>query len=252
MTSNVVLSTEEFEVVGTRPIRHDGTDKVTGRAQYSADIQLPGLLHGKVLRSPHPHARIKSIDTSRALALPGVQAVVTSEDFPQPSGKVMDLGEGVMANPRFLSNNCLAADKVLYKGHAVAAVVATSPHLAEQAVALIEVDYEVLKPVVDVLEAMKEDAPVLHERLANQSSPTARGGLRSDDDTGKSTNIANHFVFEVGDLEEGFREADVIVEREFKTASVHQGYIEPHSATALSEPRRPPHRLVQQSGPFQR
>ena len=236
MTSNVVLSTEEFEVVGTRPIRHDGTDKVTGRAQYSADIQLPGLLHGKVLRSPYPHARIKSIDTSRALALPGVQAVVTSEDFPQPSGKVMDLGEGVMANPRFLSNNCLAADKVLYKGHAVAAVVATSPHLAEQAVALIEVDYEVLKPVVDVLEAMKEDAPVLHERLANQSSPTARGGLRSDDDTGKSTNIANHFVFEVGDLAEGFREADVIVEREFKTASVHQGYIEPHSATALWSP----------------
>ena len=236
MTSNIVLSTEEFEVVGTRPIRHDGTDKVTGRAQYSADIQLPGLLHGKVLRSPHPHARIKSIDVSRALALPGVQAVVTSEDFPQPSGKVMDLGEGVMANPRFLSNNCLAADKVLYRGHAVAAVVAASPHLAQQALSLIDVDYEVLKPVVDVLEAMKEDAPVLHERLANQSSPTARGGLRSDDDTGKSTNIANHFVFEVGDLEQGFREADVIVEREFKTASVHQGYIEPHSATALWSP----------------
>ena len=234
MTSNIVLSTEEFEVVGSRPIRHDGTDKVTGRAQYSADIQLPGLLQGKILRSPHPHARIKSIDTSRALALPGVRAVVTSQDFPQPSGKVMDLGEGAMANPRFLSNNCLAADKALYKGHAVAAVAADSLHLAEEALSLIDVDYEVLKPVVNVLEAMKEDAPVLHERLANLSNPNMRpGGLRSDDDTGKATNIANHFVFEVGDIEQGFQEADVIVEREFKTASVHQGYIEPHSATAL-------------------
>ena len=101
MASNVVLSTQEYKVVGTRPIRHDGTDKVTGRAQYSADIQLPGLLHGKVLRSPHAHARIKSIDATRALALPGVKAVVTSADLPQPSGLVSDLGEGlVMNNPK--------------------------------------------------------------------------------------------------------------------------------------------------------
>ena len=234
MTSNIVLSTEEFEVVGTRPIRHDGTDKVTGRAQYGADIQLPGLLHGKILRSPHPHARIKSIDTARALALPGVQAVVTSADLPQPSGKVMDLGEGAMANPRFMSNNCLAGDKALYKGHAIAAVAASSLHLAEEALSLIDVEYEILPAVVTVLEAMKDDAPVLHERLANLSNPNMRpGGLRSDDDTGKATNIANHFVFEAGDLAQGFKEADVIVEREFKTASVHQGYIEPHSATAL-------------------
>ena len=234
MTSNIVLSTEEFNVVGTRPIRHDGTDKVTGRAQYGADIQLPGLLYGKVLRSPHPHARIKSIDTSRALALPGVQAVVTSEDLAQPSGKVVDLGEGLITNPRFLSNNCLAADKVLYKGHAVAAVAAATPHLAEEALALIDVDYEILKPVIDLLDAMKEDAPVLHERLANLTNPNMRpGGLRSDDDTGKASNIANHIYFEVGDLAKGFQEADVIVEREFRTAQVHQGYIEPQTATAL-------------------
>ena len=234
MTSNIVLSTEEFNVVGTRPIRHDGTDKVTGRAQYGADIQLPGLLQGKVLRSPHPHARIKSIDASRALALPGVFAVVTSADLPQRSGKVIDLGEGAMTNPRFQSNNCLAGDKALYKGHAIAAVAATSIHLAEQAIALIDVEYEVLKPVVDVLDAMKDDAPVLHERLANLANPNVRpGGLRSDDDTGKSNNIANHIFFEAGDLAKGFEEADVIVEREFRTASVHQGYIEPHSATAL-------------------
>ena len=142
MASNVVLSTQDYNVVGTRPIRHDGTDKVTGRAQYGADIQLPGLLHAKILRSPHPHARILSIDTSRALALPGVKAVVTSKDFPQPSGKVTDLGEGAMVNLKFLSNNCLAGDKVLYKGHAVAAVAATSSHVAEQALSLIDVKYD--------------------------------------------------------------------------------------------------------------
>lgn len=234
MASNIVLATQEFDVVGKRPIRHDGADKVTGRAQYGADVRLPGLLHGKVLRSPHPHARIKSIDARRALALPGVKAVVTSADLPQPKGAVVDLGEGAMTNPKFLSNNCLAAGKVLYKGHAVAAVAASSLHIAEQAISLIDVDYEVLPAVVDVLQAMAEDAPVLHERLANLSNANVRpGGLRSEDDIGKSTNIANHFVFELGDVEQGFREADVIVEREYHTASVHQGYIEPHAATAL-------------------
>ena len=234
MASNLVLSTQEYKVVGTRPIRHDGTDKVTGRAQYGADIQLPGLLHGKILRSPHPHARIKSIDASRALALPGVKAVVTSADFSQPSGKVADLGEGAMVNLKFLSNNCLAAEKALYRGHSVAAVAATSAHVAEEALSLIDVDYEVLPPVINVLDAMKEDAPVLHERLATLSNPAMRpGGLREEDDAGKGTNISNHFVFEIGDMEEGFKEADVIVEREYNTASVHQGYIEPHSATAL-------------------
>ena len=234
MTSNIVLSNQEFNVVGTRPIRHDGTDKVTGRAQYGADINLPGLLFGKILRSPHPHARIKSINTSRALALTGVHAVVTSEDLPEASGRVVDLGEGAMTNPKFLSNNCLAAEKALYKGHAVAAVAADSAHLAEEALALIEVDYEVLPPVNDVLDAMKEASPVLHERLATLSNPNLRpGGLRSEDDTGQGSNVANHFVFEIGDLEKGFQEADVIVEREYRTKAVHQGYIEPQSATAL-------------------
>ena len=233
MASNVVLSTQEYKVVGTRPIRHDGVDKVTGRARYGADINLPGLLYGKMLRSPHPHARIKSIDTTRALALPGVKAVVTSADLPQPAGRLAEQPEGAMINPKFLSNNCLAGDKVLYKGHAVAAVAATSQHIAEQALALIDVDYEVLPFVTDVLDAMKEDAPVLLERLVNSTNPNVRtGGLRSDDDTGKASNIANHFVFELGDLDQGFKEADIVVEREFRTQSVHQGYLEPHTATA--------------------
>jgi len=232
--ANRVLSTKEYKVVGTRPIRHDGMDKVTGRARYGADIQMPGLLFGMVLRSPHSHAKIKSIDPSRALALTGVKAVVTAAEFPQPSGRVSDLGEGVMVNPKFMSNNALAADKALYKGHAVAALAATSPHLAEQALALIDVEYEVLPSVVNVLDAMRDDATILHEDLASLSNPYIRmGGLRSDDETSKPTNIANHFVFEVGDPEKGFQEADVIVEREFDTMTVHQGYIEPHTCTAM-------------------
>ncbi len=234
MASNVVLSNEEFNVVGSRPVRHDGNDKVTGRARYSADMTLPRLLHGKILRSPHAHARIKAIDATRALALSGVKAVVTSADFAQPSGKVADLGEGAMANPKWISNNCMASEKALYKGHAVAAVAATSLQVAEEALALIDVDYEVLLAVTDIIEAMKDDAPVLHERLANSQNVNIRpGGLRDDDDAGKATNISNHFVFELGDAEKGFKEADIIVEREYRTATVHQGYIEPHSATAM-------------------
>ena len=234
MTSSIVLSNQEYKVVGSRPIRHDGADKVTGRARYSADIHLPGLLHARVLRSPHGHARIKSIDVSRALALPGVAAVVTSKEFTQHAGRAADLGEGAMVNSKFLSNNCLADDKVLYKGHAVAAVAATDGNIAEQALSLIDVDYEVLPVVIDPVEAMKDDAPILHDMLHTLSSTTIRtGGLRSEGEAPiKATNISNHFVFETGDPDQGFLEADVIVEREYRTESVHQGYIEPHSATA--------------------
>ena len=231
--SNIVLSTKEYNVIGTRPIRHDGAEKVTGRARYGADVILPGLLHAKVLRSPHAHARIKSINTSRAEVLPGVRAVVTSAEFPQPKGRLSDQSEGAMVNPRFLSNNCLAGDKALYRGHAVAGVAATSVHIAEQALQLIDVEYEVLPGVTDILEAMKPGAPVLHERLSNATDANVRpGGLRDDDDRSASTNIANHFFFEAGNIEQGFNDADVIVEREFRTESVHQGYIEPHTSTA--------------------
>ena len=234
MASNVDISDQAFNVVGTRPIRHDGNDKVTGRARYSADMTLPRMLVGKVLRSPHAHAKINSIDTSKAEALSGVLAIVTSADFAQPGGKITDLGEGAMANPKWISNNVMAAEKALYKGHAVAAVAAINNEIAEQAAALIDVDYEVLPAVTDVLEAMKDDAPVLHERLANSTNADIRpGGLRDDDDTEKATNISNHFTFELGDADKGFKAADVIIEREYRTATVHQGYIEPHTATAM-------------------
>ena len=163
---NIVLSEKDYAVVGKRPIRPDGIAKVTGRATYGADIRLPGMLYGKILRSPYAHARIRSIDTRHAEELPGVYATMTAADLAQPSGKLVDLGEGVQHNMRFLSNNLMAADKVLYKGHAVAAVAATSPHLAEEALALIQVEYEELPPVLTAEDAMKLGAPLLHERLA--------------------------------------------------------------------------------------
>ncbi|PKB69230.1 MAG: oxidoreductase [SAR202 cluster bacterium Io17-Chloro-G5] len=229
-TTNTQQSPEasQYDVVGTRPIRHDGVDKVIGAAKYGADIQLSGMLHGKVLRSPYAHARIRSIDTSKAEAISGVTAVVTSKDFPIISDSIIDLSE-TQGNARLMAEHVMAADKALYKGHAVAAVSATSPHIAELALEAIEIDYEVLKPVLSLEEAMKEDAPLLHDNLTTyfKLERFAKG-----DDTGAKSNIASHIQHKLGDVEEGFQEADVIVEREFTTQTVHQGYIEPHASTA--------------------
>ena len=228
---NMVLSTQEFDVVGTRPIRHDGPDKVMGRARYAADIHLTGMLHGKILRSPHPHARIRGIDARRALALPGVMAVVTAADFPEVSAEAADLAEGANVNYGFYSRNVMAREKALYRGHAIAAIAAASPHLAEEALALIDVDYEVLPAVLNADEALQPDAPLLHERLVTMDSPAMRPGGWGDRSE-PVTNLANRFEFRLGDLEQGFAAADAVAEREFHTRPVHQGYIEPHAATA--------------------
>jgi len=216
------LQEHKFKVIGTRPLRHDGVDKVTGRAQYGADITLPGMLHGKVLRSPHAHARIKSIDTAVARALPGVKVVITGKDLPDLPAGSQPMGELVI-NPRYLSMNILARDKVLYDGHAVAAVVATSPYIAEEALGLIKVEYEVLPLVLEVRQAMQAGAPILLPELRTSGSPE-----KSD----TPTNIASQVRFARGDLDAGFKAADVIIEREFNTSMVHQGYIEPHNAVA--------------------
>ncbi len=212
----------KFKVIGTRPIRHDGVDKVTGRAQYGADIDLPGLLHGKVLRSPHAHARIKSIDASAALAVPGVKAVITSADLPELPSGVVPMGELPM-NPRYLSMNVLARGKVLYDGHAVAAIAATNPHIAEEAAKLIKVDYEVLPHNANVVDAMKDDAPIMLPEVRTSGAA---------EKTDKETNTASQLRFARGDLDAGFAAAEVVIEREFDTAMVHQGYIEPHNAVA--------------------
>ncbi len=221
--TNGTNGTTGYKVVGTRPIRHDGMDKVTGRAVYANDVHLPNMLHGKFVRSPHAHARILSIDTSAAEKLPGVTAVCTRADFGEVDDRIQEMGED-SANLRELRDNIIAHDKVLYHGHAVAAVAATTPHIAEEAAALIKIEYEVLPPVMDPREAMKADAPLLHDNLFT-------------DELGKkastASNIAAHFQHARGDLAKGFAEAAVVVEREFKTAMVHQGYIEPHASTSL-------------------
>ena len=221
----------EFDVIGTRPIRHDGPDKVTGRARYAADIHPPGWLVGKVLRSPHAHARIRGIDATRALAIPGVKAVVTSADFPEVSAEIADQEEGATVNYGFYSRNVMAREKALYVGHAVAAVAATSAGAAEEALAALDVDFEVLPPVLNADDAMRDDAPVLHERLVTLANPNLRQGGWGDANA-KPSNVSNRFEFRLGDPDTGFAEADVVVEREFHTKPVHQGYIEPHSATA--------------------
>jgi xanthine dehydrogenase molybdenum-binding subunit len=213
-------SNGKFNVIGTRPIRHDGIDKVIGRAKYGADYAFPGMLHGKVLRSPHAHANIKSIKVDKALALEGVKAIVTSADLPEVANKLEQAGE-MAINPHHLSMNILARGKALYDGHAIAAVAATSPHIAEEALRLIEVEYEVLQPVMTVDAAMKPGAPIL---LAD---------LRNREEGDKPTNVAQHYQFKRGDVEAGFEAADFVIEREFKTAMVHQGYIEPHNAVGI-------------------
>jgi xanthine dehydrogenase molybdenum-binding subunit len=213
---------EGYNVLGTRPPRADAFEKVTGEAHFGADIHLPGLLHGKVLRSPHAHARIISIDTRRAEELPGVYAVVTAEDFPELEQDAVTLHERVV-NVKAIRDNHLAGDKALYVGHAIAAVAAATPCLAEQALQRIEVKYEVLPSVLNVLEAMRDDSLLLHEHMRTKSL----AGLSQS-----PSNVSSHLRHVKGNPERGFAEADVIVEREFRTQTVHQGYIEPQAATA--------------------
>jgi CO/xanthine dehydrogenase Mo-binding subunit len=221
-------NTGDYKIIGTRPIRHDGVDKVTGRAKYGADIQLAGMLHGKILRSPHAHAKILSINSSKAMALPGVKAIVTSADFPIIKDEQLNFGE-TQGNLRMMAENVLASQKVLYKGHAILAIAATDQHIAEEALNLIEIKYEKLTPVFDVREAMKESAPILHDNLTTIFRVDRFG---KGEDTGVKGNVAGLIQFKRGDLKQGFSKADVIVEREFNTQTVHQGYIEPHTSTA--------------------
>ncbi len=207
-----------YKVVGTRPIRHDGVDKVTGRARFGADVKLPGMLHGAVLRSPHAHARILSVDTSRAQAHPEVRGVMTSADL-QPGPVV---GTGIVPGQNH-SSNVMARGKALYRGHAVAAIAATSVHAAQEALGLIEVRYEKLPAVLDVESAMKPGAPVVHEDM----EPYSLGPVDSF-----PPNVVGREQYVLGDLDSGFAAAAVTIEREFRTSPVHQGYIEPQNGTA--------------------
>ena len=234
------MTYQDLKVVGTRPVRPDGVDKVTGRAQFGADLAMPGMVIGKMKRSPHAHARILSIDTAKALKLPGVKAVVTAADFPDIPSEMAFVGEGPM-NFRDLSCNCMARDKALYEGHAVAAVAATSAAIAEEALDLIEVKYEVLPHVIDVEAAMAPDAPLLHGDLFTQ-------GVKPAPD--KPSNIAKKVEFALGDIDAGFKEADVVVERKYTTKPVHQAYIEPHACVAAASADGQPQIFSSSQGQF--
>lgn len=198
-----------FQTIGQRARREDALDKVTGRAAFGNDINLPGTLEGLVLRSPHAHAKILQIDTSKARKVKGVKAIVTAEDFPE----LRSGGAGDIARDN------LAAGKVLYHGHGVAAVAATSRVAAEKALKRIRVKYQPLAHVTDLDEAMRPDAPILHEELSYEGHEGP-------------TNIYEHLEDSFGDVEAGFAEADVILERKYSTPTVHQGYIEPTACLA--------------------
>lgn len=206
---------EELTYVGTRPIRPDGVEKVTGKANYGADESLPGMIYGVVIRSPHAHARVLGIDTSAALAIDGVFAVTTAADFPDRTG--ISVGR-----KRFMEN-VIASEKVLYAGQPVAAIAAKSQALAQEAAGLVQVEYEVLQPVLDMREAMDPDAPLLHDDMFTQ-------GLSETPD--KPSNVSQKTTISKGDVEAGLADADIVIERTFITPMVHQGYIEPHACVA--------------------
>lgn len=213
---------KDYKWVGTRPVRPDGVAKVTGDAQFGADFHMPGALHGMVLRSPHAHARIVSIDTSKAEALTGVRAVMTGADL--PDHEFAYIGPDRLAvNFWHMTRNIMAREKVLYEGHSVAAVAATSAAVARRALKLIEVEYEVLPHVINVDDAMADDAPLLFDDMITRGMDPAPE---------KPSNIARKTGFELGDVEAGFAAADEIVEKHFTTEAIHQGYIEPHACMA--------------------
>jgi CO/xanthine dehydrogenase Mo-binding subunit len=211
----------DYKQIGSRPVRPDGVDKVTGRARFGADLVLPNMIYGKVLRSPHAHARIKSVDVSGALAIDGVMAAISGSDFPggTSGGEVVGEGGGTVDD---VAKNVMARDKVLYHGHAVAAVAAKTTAIAESALAAIKVEYEVLEPVLDVVAAMAEDAILVDENQYTNLPEKPE----------KPSNIANVGHLERGNVGEGFEQADVVIEREYKVPMAHQGYIEPHACVA--------------------
>ncbi len=219
MGKEAPVPVRKFKSVGTRPIRPDGVDKVTGRARFGADFNMPGQLTGLILRSPHAHATIKSIDTGKAEKLAGVKAIITSKDFKDLSKTDRELAE--------ILDNSMARKKVFYDGHAVAAVAAIDEKTARKALKLIKVEYKLHKHVTDVDEAIKPKAPVI------QRNCFTRG---VDPKPDKASNIARRSQFGHGDVEAGFAKADVIIERNFRTEQSHQGYIEPHACVASVSP----------------
>ncbi|MDP2744568.1 MAG: xanthine dehydrogenase family protein molybdopterin-binding subunit, partial [Dehalococcoidia bacterium] len=219
----------ELSVVGQIVIRLDALDKVTGKAKYSIDKKLPGMLHARILRSPHPHARIVRIDTSLAEKAPGVKVVVTGNDLPVPAGKEAPTERFGFIRDRWM----LARDKVRFVGEPVAAVAAETPEEAEEALSLIKVEYAELPAIFDPEEAMKPNPPVVvHPDFHSYVAVNIPGWLKEPD----LPNVLFHRRIKKGDLEKGFKEADVILENRFSSARISHAalerfnsLVEPHS-----------------------
>jgi len=204
------MNVTTYAVVGKPVTREDGPDKVSGHTRYSGDLILPGMLWGKVLRSPVPHARIVHIDIAGALKLPGVHAVLTGRDL-----------AGMLVGRTLRDTPLLAQDKVRFVGEKVAAVAADNLDTAEEALTLIEVEYAELPAIFDPIQAMRPEAPVVHDGAPIYEGPSGPVQPRG--------NISHHETWSGGDVEQGFRESDLIFEHTFTTPWVHQGYLEPYA-----------------------
>lgn len=213
---------QEFRLVGTSPVRPDGVDKVTGKAVFGPDFVVAGMLQGAILRSPHPHARIRSIDTRKAAALPGVKAVVTGADFPNLESLIVSAGES-SGDIIHVSRTCMAHEKVLYEGHAVAAIAATSARVAREALALVVVDYEILPHVLDPELAGHSNAPLLHDNVFTKGA---------DPKPQNPSNVSQVVALTRGDPAGALAGAAKVVSGRYSTEFVHQGYIEPHACVA--------------------
>lgn len=208
----------EFKVVGTSVLRAEGGDKVSGRTLYTADVNLPGLLWGRILRSPHPHARIKRIDIAKAHQVSGVKAIITGAD-----AKDCLIGKQIRDMP------ALCWDTVRFIGDRVAAVAAETVDAAEEALSLIDVEYQELPAVFDPLKAMQPDAPRLHDDVASY------GGAPKELLATDLPNGLTRLAWRKGNVEEGFSQADMVLEHTFNIPARHQGYIEPHAAIVSIE-----------------
>ena len=212
--------TTTTRAIGQSVVRGEGPDKVTGRSVYAADVSLPGMLWGKVLRSPFPHARIVGIDTTAARAVPGVHAVITAADLPDS-----------LVGRRLRDMPVLARDVVRFVGEKVAAVAAETEEAAEEALLLIDVEYEELSAVFDAHEAMDPGAPTLHQDLSGyEGLPQPKSDVN---------NVFAHITWGQGDVEQGFAEADLVFEHTFNAQLMHQAYIEPHACVVSAVPDGP-------------
>ena len=232
--TQTVDTAKEHAMVGKSVRRQDGKEKVMGRTRYAGDLPIGGILHARLVLSPYAHARITNIDTTAALALPGVQAVYTSETLGMAQRESTSRSQAP-----------LASGEVLWCGHPVAIVLAETQAQAEDGAAAVEVDYEPLPAVIDPVSAMQPGAPLARHRKKDEVSEIAGGGAHAavsqeeetePDKEELSENVSDKVHFHRGNMEEGWREAEVVVERTYNTSFVHQSYLEPQSITVVPNP----------------